>query len=75
MAQNYSISESEFVEMAARNKGEPDDTRRPYTLIGRHIAADRTLFVDSAAPPKSGTSGNGPILTAVPIEPPPRAIH
>src|SRR4051812_15022652 len=40
MAQNYSISKSAFTEMAARHGDQFSDTRRPYTLVGRHIAAD-----------------------------------
>src|SRR6478752_7555393 len=40
MAQNYSISESAFTDTAAHYTGESDCVRRPYTLIGRHIAAD-----------------------------------
>jgi anthranilate synthase component 1 len=40
MVQNYSISKSAFVEMATCYSGEREDARKPYTLVGRHIAAD-----------------------------------
>ncbi len=40
MVQDYSISRSEFADMAARYAGEGPDGRMPYTLIGRHIPAD-----------------------------------
>jgi anthranilate synthase component 1 len=40
MAQDYSMSRSDFADMAARYGSEGAGGRMPYTLIGRHIPAD-----------------------------------
>jgi anthranilate synthase component 1 len=40
MARDYSISAAAFADLAARQGGDTADGRVPYTLVGRHIAAD-----------------------------------
>src|SRR6266508_1876085 len=40
MVQEYSISAAEFEELATRHGSGSSDARKPYTLVGRHVAAD-----------------------------------